>query len=343
MADDWYSWLDEDAAERLLRGEPADALPAVGADDRAARTQALRLSAVLGAAAEPGSPANPDGGELPGEASALAAFRAARAGVPYAAGAAEGRRRWTVLLGRPLRAGVVATALAGCAVGGMAVAAGAGVLPFREGDTDPSPAQSVSAVTTPPPDPSESSARDADDGSGGPEESDYSTGGGDTGGPTGRPSQSGGREGEADRGPKGWLDGRQPEQRLEALVELCREYQAGEVRPKTRQWLEKHVGTPEAMGRYCGEVLRRAGEREGHGGSHVLPDGIPGQSGSVGAAPPTVLPHSESPRPGGAGQSAEPDSTQEAPGSPATTRGPLGLDARGAVERIGLGGLVGRG
>lgn len=113
MADERYHWLDGDAAERLLRGEPLDAV-----DDHA-RTEADRLSAALGAvrfahpreqpeeAREHADPAGvlpgrfpgalpaevPDGaaggarrglpgdmaGELPGEAGALAAFRAARA------------------------------------------------------------------------------------------------------------------------------------------------------------------------------------------------------------------------------------------------------------------------
>ncbi|MEX0173242.1 hypothetical protein MRBLMG1_006006, partial [Streptomyces sp. LMG1-1-1.1] len=72
MADEGYQWLDQDAAEQLLRGEPVDA-----ADDHA-RGQAERLSAALGAArAQAAAPVA--GTELPGEAAALAAFRAATA------------------------------------------------------------------------------------------------------------------------------------------------------------------------------------------------------------------------------------------------------------------------
>lgn len=71
MADEQYEWLDKDAAERLLRGEPVDPV------DGHARTEAARLMAAL-AAARGARAAN---GELPGEAAALAAFRA----VPRAA------------------------------------------------------------------------------------------------------------------------------------------------------------------------------------------------------------------------------------------------------------------
>ncbi|MFD0504808.1 hypothetical protein ACFQ0G_21700 [Streptomyces chiangmaiensis] len=69
MADEQYRWLDSDAAEHLLRGEPLDAV------DDVARAHAARLAEAL---AELASPPPPTSGELPGEASALAAFRAAR-------------------------------------------------------------------------------------------------------------------------------------------------------------------------------------------------------------------------------------------------------------------------
>ncbi|SCE03491.1 hypothetical protein GA0115253_1027615, partial [Streptomyces sp. Termitarium-T10T-6] len=44
MADEHYEWLDKDAAERLLRGEPV-----VPVGDEA-RTEAFRLAEALGAA-----------------------------------------------------------------------------------------------------------------------------------------------------------------------------------------------------------------------------------------------------------------------------------------------------
>ncbi|WP_432114148.1 hypothetical protein [Streptomyces sp. S1] len=151
MADERYQWLDEETAERLLRGEPAD--PA----DDLARLRARRLAAALDAVRAPAA-----GDELPGEAAALAAFReagAARAAaVPGPAStpvsapgtpADLGRvrlarvsappRRW----GRSARYGLAA-AVAAVAVGGVAVAAGTGALPL----VGPAPASSVSAGDT---------------------------------------------------------------------------------------------------------------------------------------------------------------------------------------------------
>ncbi|MFI2240047.1 hypothetical protein [Streptomyces chrestomyceticus] len=142
MADDRYNWLDEEAAERLLRGEPAGS---------PAGTGAAELTALLNAAAAAGRDPG-QGAPLPGEEAAVAAFREARgargqasAGITDGGAAGEAvriRRRF----GRPLRRGFM-VALAGCALGGVAVAAGAGVLPtpFHSG-TGPAPATSVSAA-----------------------------------------------------------------------------------------------------------------------------------------------------------------------------------------------------
>ncbi|MEU7186947.1 hypothetical protein AB0B79_18425 [Streptomyces sp. NPDC039022] len=155
MADDRYNWLDEEAAERLLRGEPA------GSPDG---TGAAELTALLNAAAAAGRDTGQDA-PLPGEEAAVAAFREARgqastaADVTAAGAAVEAaraprgnpgaatRRRF----GRPLRRGFM-VALAGCALGGVAVAAGVGVLPtpFHSG-TGPAPATSVSAAESPGP------------------------------------------------------------------------------------------------------------------------------------------------------------------------------------------------
>ncbi|MFB1046446.1 hypothetical protein [Streptomyces chrestomyceticus] len=145
MADDRYNWLDEEAAERLLRGEPAGS---------PAGTGAAELTALLNAAAAAGRDTGQDA-PLPGEEAAVAAFREAReargqASADITAGGAEAvrtRRRF----GRPLRRGFM-VALAGCALGGVAVAAGAGVLPtpFHSG-TGPAPATSVSAAESPGP------------------------------------------------------------------------------------------------------------------------------------------------------------------------------------------------
>ncbi|MEV0412036.1 hypothetical protein AB0I68_14850 [Streptomyces sp. NPDC050448] len=159
MADERNRWLDKAAAERVLRGGPA----APGADRRAREAEA-RLRAALDMLAEPQPPS---GVELPGEAAAVAAFRAARGGAVAAgasapgvsarpgAGAAPLVELGTVIplatprRGRPARFGLVA-ALAGVAVGSLAVAAGAGLLDRATHDTaGPAPAVSLSADENP--------------------------------------------------------------------------------------------------------------------------------------------------------------------------------------------------
>ncbi|WP_052310340.1 hypothetical protein [Streptomyces viridochromogenes] len=82
MADEQYRWLDRETAERLLNGEPLEAV------DGAAPERAERLARTLDAlSASP--PLTSE--ELPGEAAAMAAFRTARA----ERGDAEGARAGT--------------------------------------------------------------------------------------------------------------------------------------------------------------------------------------------------------------------------------------------------------
>ncbi|GFH36014.1 hypothetical protein [Streptomyces pacificus] len=142
MADERDTWLDQESAERLLRGEP---LEPVGVD---ARHQALLLAGLLDEAAARGPVTEP----LGGEEAALAAFRQARDG-----GAAEllptvrltpqaGPVSWA----RSVHWGLAAS-LAGLAAGGVAVAAGTGLLPIPFGETQPAPASSVSGAVTPGP------------------------------------------------------------------------------------------------------------------------------------------------------------------------------------------------
>jgi hypothetical protein len=161
MADEHYKWLDRDAAERLLRGE---ALKAVDADIQG---RADRLAEALGALAA--APA-PSSAELPGEAAALAAFRKVHTGMNGEA-VQLGRRSRTHAVshsadaglvrlgrpapaerparrGRPMRFGLAA-ALAVGMIGGVAVAAGTGVLPTPFRDDSPNPAATVSAAVTP--------------------------------------------------------------------------------------------------------------------------------------------------------------------------------------------------
>ncbi|MEU9404856.1 hypothetical protein AB0E08_03990 [Streptomyces sp. NPDC048281] len=163
MADERYKWLNRVTAERLLRGEPLEAV------DASARDQAERLADTLGALS---ARATQGAAELPGEEAALAAFRKAREsaedartaeGARTGAAARPGRRaadaglfrigagaRPSRLPGwaRPARLGLAAALTAGM-LGGVAVAAGTGVLPTPFDHNHPGPAVSVSAAGTP--------------------------------------------------------------------------------------------------------------------------------------------------------------------------------------------------
>lgn len=152
MADEQFEWLDRQAAERMLRGEPVEA------SDEHARIQAARLSRALYEAGRNESPGYAGDGEMPGEAAALAAFRKARADAAAPAGEAVAAVRLAPShrrparrsrFGRPVRFGLAA-AFAGCALGGAAVAATTGLLPSPFGG-DPLPASSVTAAATPEP------------------------------------------------------------------------------------------------------------------------------------------------------------------------------------------------
>ncbi|MFE1710367.1 hypothetical protein [Streptomyces sp. NPDC058728] len=155
MADERNRWLDRAAADRLLRGEPAE--PVGPSADPRARGEAARLRAALDALAE--RPAAR--GELPGEAAAVAAFRTALAargacGPAAARPPAAASRDALLDLGRLAPAPAprprrhvrfgLAAALASVAVGGLAAAAGAGLLDQDRFDSaGPVPALSVSA------------------------------------------------------------------------------------------------------------------------------------------------------------------------------------------------------
>ncbi|MGW7821239.1 hypothetical protein ACWGLF_24605 [Streptomyces puniciscabiei] len=161
MADEQYKWLNRETAERLLRGESLEAV------DASARDQAERLSRALGALTSQTAPADD---ELPGEQAALAAFRKAREaagtegtaadraggtsrssapgadaglvriGSPAGTGIPARRPRW----GRPVRLALAAAVAVGT-VGGVAMAAGTGVLPTPFGPEHPASSASVSA------------------------------------------------------------------------------------------------------------------------------------------------------------------------------------------------------
>ncbi|MGW0819868.1 hypothetical protein [Streptomyces sp. NPDC002845] len=278
MADEHYKWLDRDAAERLLRGEP---LEAVDADTRA---QADRLAGALDALSAEVPPAD---SELRGEEAALAAFRKARAELadedPALKSGRRGHRHAStfpadsglVRLGRPgrptRRARLVrpvrygmAAALAAGMIGGVAVAAGSGALPTPFRDDSPRPAASVSAavppdrpLVSPPAGESEGGARSeptpdgsADGSSGNGTSNDTARGNPDG---TGRPVPDGFANGQG-RSPA-WRNG---------ILSSCRDMSDGKsLDADRRRNLEKAAGGT-ATGRvkkYCDGVLNNQSDR----------------------------------------------------------------------------------
>lgn len=324
MADERDRWLDKAAADRLLRGEPA----APGAEHRA-RARAERLRAALDALAEP-PPVAAGGlpGELRGEAAAVAAFRArgsmlqaelqtrapdaelfgsadtvVELGPPAGPAARRSRR------GRPIRF-ALAAAVASVAVGGLAAAAGTGLLDRDARDTAGRvPAVSVSAGssstgsadggyaspfalprTTVPPG-GEGRSGSPSPGSTPGAEGLAPTGpggvGGAVGGTGGEPSangSTGGRDGH-DRSLQGGTDGattdprdgsdrdRDRESRT-GPVELCRDYRAGRLDEAGREKLVRLAKGLLRIPRYCQVVLDVA---TGGGSGADAPGSPPGR------------------------------------------------------------------
>ncbi|MDJ0464110.1 hypothetical protein [Streptomyces sp. H27-C3] len=311
MADERDEWLDEDAAERLLRGEPVES-----ADDHV-RASAERLSAALDGLAraggpEPGAPAG-----LPGEAAALAAFRSARAASPDALPSVRigaGPTRAAVTAGRggpgparggrPIRFGLAA-ALAGVALGGVAVAGGTGVLPAPFGlGADPMPESSVSAASTPDPLVSEApteapaapgsvlpSTRAPDresatpgrgHGDGGkdgthdpalPPADDPAPGAG-----TPEPGQDPTTEAPQDNGGKGGGSGKATWHRT--TVQACRDYRRGDLAAEHKRRLDAAARGSHRVARFCDRLLDGSDSRPGDG-DHGGDDGGGGDDGSA--------------------------------------------------------------
>ncbi|MGW6566020.1 hypothetical protein [Streptomyces sp. NPDC054975] len=292
MADERYPWLDQEAAERLLRGEPVDAV-----DDHN-RAEAERLARAL-AEARTACLAHTTDTELPGEAAALAAFRAAAAErgqtVRSAAHAspvppdpqatvaavaeldavritrAEAARRW----GRSLRYGLAA-AVAAVAVGGVAVASGAGMLPFTE--DGPAPAGSVSAADTPGP---VSSSPDSSQSSG-PHVDSVTPSAPRTGSPGASPSSPGTSAPPATSGSGGGTGGTDggatPEPGTSTgprdndgeitgarLIKACQDYRAGRIDATAKDRLAKSARTGETLRRFCDRVLADPAGSSGRG------------------------------------------------------------------------------
>ena len=289
MADDQYRWLDRATAERLLSGEPPEAV------DPAARDQARRLAGTLRALSAP-PPA--DGEELPGEAAALATFRKVREEeegreetAPDTAGPAGTRPsdvglfRLDIPRGdrsgtpdgprrpRPLRLGLAAALVVGM-VGGAAVLAGTGVLSGPSGGSGTDPAASASGthreqppISSPPkggapggptpegehPDGAAGTAESGTDadGSGAPGENDRDTG------------ENAARSG------RGWKQ----------LAASCRAWRDGErLNGERRHLLENAAGGSSHVGTYCEGVLSTTDPSGGSGTS-----GTSGTSDASGA------------------------------------------------------------
>jgi hypothetical protein len=295
MVDDRYGWLDEDVAERLLRGEPLDFAGGSGRrgrrrrwspEDRAA---AERLAAVLARVAESGR--SGENGRVPGEQAALAAFRAAQesesraSAAEFAAespfdGRRERHRSGMVARLRSLRLSVVG-AVAACALGGVAVASSAGVLPAPSfiQDTGGNRSPSVGATTsaeTPGGEDGDGSAEEGGKESGKHGEDDSGEGGKGTkgeGGSIGTDTDPPGR------GVIGDVNGQQPpnDPATEAVLdELCRGYLAAQsgTGPMPGQGrlrvLEQAADGAESVTAYCSNRL---------GSSAGTPGGATGGTG----------------------------------------------------------------
>ncbi|MFI8369191.1 hypothetical protein [Streptomyces sp. NPDC085466] len=276
MADERYQWLDPEAAERLLRGEPVDAV------DPSARVGADALSDALAAARTAAAPA--PGVPLAGEEAALAAFRtataarsaasAASAAPDSAASAATadlGRVRLTTAparsrqWGRSLRYGLAA-ALAAVTVGGVAVAASTGVLPLTE-----EPTRTVTAAeTATPPEPSGPSeptpamkrhddpSRSADPGT--PTETTAPgaspTGrSGDGTSTSPRPDVTTPGGDKPDRDPAGPTATSGTGGGREAMAAACRDYRSGRLDATARRRLVELLRSEEPLRAYCDRLL----------------------------------------------------------------------------------------
>ncbi|MFF9583786.1 hypothetical protein [Streptomyces achromogenes] len=288
MADEQDKWLNRETAERLLRGEPLEVV------DPLARDQAERLSRALGALSAGAAPAT---GELPGEQSALAAFRKAReaAGAEHtaaahapsaarapASGAGAGltrvaaRARTGIRARRPRRVRparlALAAALTAGTLGGVAVAAGSGALPTPFGDARPRPAATAGTATGRPlASPSPRVAPDGGKGPGAP---------GTAGTPGGR-TEGGPTEDSRDTGPGATREPRETRARDTGATpdtapgtgwlrdaDACRALRDGEdLDAGRRRALEQLADGAARVSRYC-EVLLAAGGRApgtGHG------------------------------------------------------------------------------
>ncbi|MFI6344488.1 hypothetical protein [Streptomyces sp. NPDC050560] len=289
-------------------GRPAGVLPgeeaAVAAFRavREARGEAVRrerVGSAVGAGSGYGSPGAPAPDEEPGTIR-LGSAAQTRQGVP----------RW----GRPVRFGLAA-ALAGCMIGGVAMAAGAGILPFG-GTREPGPAVSVSGAATPErplashaPRSSTSGSPSADDSDGGgashgaaggshqPETSGPGGEGGHGKGKAKGATKGSGRQGEPQQG------GQHDDDWWQRLVSSCEDYRGGKpLDDDRRAGLESAAHGPSGVQHLCDTVLGAAGGHDspspGPGDTSGAEDPHHGGSGSAG----------DDEQDGGAGQGKPQDS-----------------------------------
>lgn len=298
------SWARDAAAGAEVH--PADRLASV-LDALVAEQTAMPHAMGAGAGRLPGQTGQ--SAELPGEAAAIEAFRVAHAEIvhsgtvdisagPTESGTVVGRRavreerrrsggrrsgapRRLSLGGRPLRAGF-AMAVAGCALGGAAVAAGTGVLPTPFGGGG-SPATSVSPLASPSGGDREAALGGGDgspeDGNG-PRRGTREGGSGPSDSPDGKDlaGTERGQDGKDSKGPGGendWQDGdgkglSESEKKAIARA-MCKAYEDQKLSTQDRLKLEAAAGGPEGVRKFCDK----------HGGSGVQSGGVgtPGDSG----------------------------------------------------------------
>ncbi|WDV54052.1 hypothetical protein PV963_28670 [Streptomyces coeruleorubidus] len=274
MADEQYWWLDRETAERLLSGEPLEAV------DGAAPGEAERLAAALRALSVSPPPTSE---ELPGEAAAMAAFRTARAeradtgaaaaadggqagtevadaglvriGTTRGSGSGDVRRPRRVRAARLALAAVLAVGMAG----GAALVAGTGALRAPLGNDEPHPGSSVSAAVTPPERPLVSPSP-SDSGQGGATPDDApsggSTGGADDPGRDAAGDDPSPNPGSGDRGDR-------PGDSRRDIASACRDLRDGKRLDADRRRALRDAAGGSRVWKYCKGVLPGAGGRSG--------------------------------------------------------------------------------
>ncbi|WP_326807698.1 hypothetical protein OHB04_16310 [Streptomyces sp. NBC_01775] len=322
------SVLDDLAAEHTApraagRGATAVELPGEAAAldaFRAARVGALRGGAVSagGPASDSASGSASEDAPLPetapeGVRGVHGGSRHARGGDRPARDGHSGRRARYVLAGRPLRAGF-AMALAGCALGGVAVAAGTGVLPTPFGGNGV-PAVTMSPAVSPEGDRSANEAAGGagaeedtaggkhrrHNGAGGEERTKDPDGSKDSrdlanSGGSGKKHKhqdadkhgKPGKGGERDKKP-GHGRGSDSDKRAIAAA-LCKAYTDGKLEAQERRKLERAAGGRAVVQKFCVHYSKpgggEGGEQSGSGGPQVpgTPGGSTGQPGHSGGS-----------------------------------------------------------